>query len=155
MTTIPGFPTAANGPFVDGNGILLPWALRFLATFVPAVGDAVPAAQSSANAAAASAATAASAAAVAQTTANNAQTAVTAETSRAEAAEALLAPLASPTFTGTVTVGGTGGPTITTGTAAPTSTQPISSLYLRVGGALGATLYVSRGAGTWAAVSGV
>ena len=49
----------------------------------------------------------------------------------------------------------TGGPTWTTGSAAPASTQPVGSIYSRVGGAVGATLYVSRGAGTWAAVAGV
>jgi hypothetical protein len=51
--------------------------------------------------------------------------------------------------------GTTAGPTWTTGTAAPTATAPIGSLYSRTGGAVGATLYVSRGAGTWAAVAGV
>jgi len=55
----------------------------------------------------------------------------------------------------TVQTGTTSGPTWTTGTAAPTATAPIGSLYSRVGGAVGATLYVSRGAGTWAAVAGV
>ena len=54
-----------------------------------------------------------------------------------------------------VTTGGTGGSTWTTGTAAPSSVQPVGSLYSRVGGAVGATLYVSRGGGTWAAVAGV
>jgi hypothetical protein len=48
-----------------------------------------------------------------------------------------------------------GGPTWTTGSAAPAATAPVGSLYSRVGGAVGATLYVSRGAGTWAAVAGV
>jgi hypothetical protein len=52
-------------------------------------------------------------------------------------------------------IGGLSGPTWTTGSAAPSSTQPVGSLYSRVGGAVGATLYVSRGGGTWAAVSGV
>jgi hypothetical protein len=52
-------------------------------------------------------------------------------------------------------VNGTSGPTWTSGSAAPASTQPVGSLYSRVGGAVGATLYVSRGAGTWAAVAGV
>ena len=52
-------------------------------------------------------------------------------------------------------VGGAAGPTWTTGSAAPSSTQPVGSLYSRVGGAVGATLYVSRGGGTWAAVAGV
>jgi hypothetical protein len=54
-----------------------------------------------------------------------------------------------------VQTGTTSGPTWTSGTAAPTSTQPVGSLYSRVGGAVGATLYVSRGGGTWAAVAGV
>jgi hypothetical protein len=54
-----------------------------------------------------------------------------------------------------VQCGTTAGPTWTTGTAAPTATAPIGSLYSRVGGAVGATLYVSRGSGTWAAVAGV
>lgn len=52
-------------------------------------------------------------------------------------------------------VGDTTGPTWTFGSAAPVSSQPIGSLYSRIGGALGATLYVSRGAGTWAAIAGV
>ena len=52
-------------------------------------------------------------------------------------------------------IGGTSGPTWTTGAAAPAATAPIGSLYSRTGGAVGATLYVSRGAGTWAAVAGV
>ena len=60
----------------------------------------------------------------------------------------------SGTFT-QVMVGSTSGPTWTTGSAAPSSVQPVGSLYSRVGGAVGATLYVSRGAGTWAAVASV
>jgi hypothetical protein len=51
--------------------------------------------------------------------------------------------------------GGVGGPTWTSGSAAPSSTQPVGSLYSRAGGAVGATLYVSRGGGTWAPVAGV
>jgi hypothetical protein len=58
------------------------------------------------------------------------------------------------TFT-TVQTGSTVGPTWTTGSAAPAATAPVGSLYSRVGGAVGATLYVSRGSGTWAAVAGV
>ena len=54
-----------------------------------------------------------------------------------------------------LTIGGGTGPTWTTGSAAPASAQPVGSLYSRVGGAVGATLYVSRGGGTWAAVAGV
>jgi hypothetical protein len=55
---------------------------------------------------------------------------------------------------GSVTLGATG-PTWTQGTVAPTVVAPVGSLYSRVGGAVGATLYVSRGGGTWAAVAGV
>jgi hypothetical protein len=55
----------------------------------------------------------------------------------------------------TVQVGSTSGPTWTTGSAAPAASAPVGSLYSRVGGAVGATLYVSRGGGTWAAVAGV
>jgi hypothetical protein len=68
-------------------------------------------------------------------------------------------------YAGTVQVGAIGpngvqtgtaaGPTWTTGSAAPAATAPVGSLYSRVGGAVGATLYVSRGGGTWAAVAGV
>jgi hypothetical protein len=76
-------------------------------------------------------------------------------------ATVLFLPLATGgAVTGTVTatvlgVGGATGPTWTTGTAAPSSTQPVGSLYSRVGGAVGATLYVSRGGGTWNVVAGV
>jgi hypothetical protein len=47
------------------------------------------------------------------------------------------------------------GPTWTNGKAAPTAIEPVGSLYSRIGGAIGSTLYVSRGSGTWAPVSGV
>ena len=39
--------------------------------------------------------------------------------------------------------------------AAPSGTQPSGSIYLRTAGATGTRLYVSSGAGTWAAVAGV
>jgi hypothetical protein len=68
-------------------------------------------------------------------------------------------------YAGTVQVGAIGpngvqtgtaaGPTWTTGSGVPSSVQPVGSLYSRTGGAVGATLYVSRGGGTWAAVAGV
>lgn len=58
-------------------------------------------------------------------------------------------------FTGLLQIGGGTGPTWTTGSGVPSSTQPVGSLYSRTGGAVGATLYVSRGGGTWAAVAGV
>ena len=96
----------------------------------------------------------------AQTTANTAITDVVAETARAEAAEALLAPIASPTFTGVATspeyaVGTSAGPTWSTGGGVPSSTMPRGSLYSRVGGGVGSTLYVSQGGGTWNPVAGV
>jgi hypothetical protein len=52
-------------------------------------------------------------------------------------------------------VGSLSGPSWTQGTAAPTANKTVGSLYSRVGGAVGSTLYVSRGSGTWAAVAGV
>jgi hypothetical protein len=53
-------------------------------------------------------------------------------------------------------VGGTSGPTWTTGSCVPSSTQPVGSLYSRVSTwAAGATLYVSKGAGAWTAVASV
>jgi hypothetical protein len=56
----------------------------------------------------------------------------------------------------TVTVGSGAGPTWTTGSGAPSSTQPVGSLYSRVSTwAAGATLYVSKGGGAWTAVAGV
>jgi hypothetical protein len=54
-----------------------------------------------------------------------------------------------------VQVQSTTGPTWSSGSAAPAATQPVGSIYSRVGGAVGSTLYVSRGGGTWAAVAGV
>lgn len=49
---------------------------------------------------------------------------------------------------------GAAGPSITTGSAVPASTQPKGSIYLRTAGAVGSTFYVSQGAGTWNAVAG-
>lgn len=50
---------------------------------------------------------------------------------------------------------GSAGPTWTSGSGVPVSTQPKGSLYTRTGGGVGSTLYVSQGAGTWNAVAGV
>jgi hypothetical protein len=47
------------------------------------------------------------------------------------------------------------GPTIRSGTGAATGTQPAGSLWLRTDGTTANRLYVSAGAGTWAAVAGV
>jgi hypothetical protein len=82
------------------------------------------------------------------------------------AADASLMPKAGGTFTGAV-YGSTagfnvfqqgsiaGGPTWTSGYGAPASTQPLGSIYSRRDGAVGTTLYVSRGAGVWNGVAGV
>ena len=57
---------------------------------------------------------------------------------------------------GMLGINGVTGPTWTTGTAAPSSTQPPGSLYSRTGTwAAGTTLYVSKGGGAWTAVAGV
>ena len=61
----------------------------------------------------------------------------------------------APAGTGAVMVAGAAGPTITSGSAAPASTQPKGSLYCRTGGGVATTLYVSQGGGTWNAVAGV
>lgn len=49
----------------------------------------------------------------------------------------------------------TSGPTICSGTGAATGTQPKGSIWMRTDGAVGSTLYVSQGGGTWTAVAGV
>lgn len=54
-----------------------------------------------------------------------------------------------------VKTGSVTGPTWTTGTIVPNGVEPVGSLYSRVGGGVGSTLYVSRGGGTWNAVAGV
>ncbi len=48
-----------------------------------------------------------------------------------------------------------GGPTISSGAGVPVGVEPNASLWLRTDGALGSRLYVSAGAGVWAAVAGV
>jgi hypothetical protein len=70
------------------------------------------------------------------------------------AAPYLTAGGAGITTPGIVTCGA-GQATWNSGTGAPSATRPIGSLYSRTDGAVGTTLYVSRGAGTWAAVAGV
>jgi hypothetical protein len=44
------------------------------------------------------------------------------------------------------------GVTWTSGTGAPIAAQPVGSLYSREDGTVGATLYLSHGGGTWAAI---
>ena len=57
--------------------------------------------------------------------------------------------------TGSTFILTSGGPTITTGAGVPATTTPKGSIYFRTGGAVGSTLYVSQGGGTWNAVAGV
>jgi hypothetical protein len=47
------------------------------------------------------------------------------------------------------------GPNIRSGTGAASGTQPKGSLWMRTDGAVGSTLYVSQGGGTWNAIAGV
>jgi hypothetical protein len=56
---------------------------------------------------------------------------------------------------GTIAFGSVTGPTITTGAGAPSATQPKGSIYMRTGGGVGSTLYVTQGGGVWNAVAGV
>ena len=62
-------------------------------------------------------------------------------------------------FGGTVTATeflvGTSGPTWSVGTGAPSGTKPKGSIYSRTDGAVGTTLYVSQGSGTWNPIAGV
>jgi hypothetical protein len=55
----------------------------------------------------------------------------------------------------TVQCGSTVGPTWTTGTAVPSATAPVGSLYSKTNGTVGATVYISRGAGVWNPIPGV
>jgi hypothetical protein len=59
------------------------------------------------------------------------------------------------TFAHDIQIGGGSGPTWTSGSGAPSSTQPNGSLYSRSDGSTGSRLYVSAGGGVWSAVSGV
>lgn len=104
-------PAAASSAFVDRNGILTVWALRFLTPFIQQVGLQIPETQATAAAAQTTANTAQTTATAAQTTANTAEAtavaaaaAVVTERTRALAAEALLAPKASPVFSGAAPV---------------------------------------------------
>lgn len=55
-------------------------------------------------------------------------------------------------FGGSIIMGASG-PSITTGAGVPATTVTKGSIYLRTGGAVGSTLYVSQGGGTWNAVA--
>ena len=58
-------------------------------------------------------------------------------------------------FAGSVGTGGSSGPYWKSGSGAPTYAAPKGSMYSRTDGGVGSTLYVSQGAGSWNAVSGV
>jgi hypothetical protein len=49
----------------------------------------------------------------------------------------------------------TNGASWTTGAGVPTASEPKGSMYSRTDGAVGSTLYVSQGAGSWTPVAGV
>lgn len=59
--------------------------------------------------------------------------------------------------TGAAFILGSGGPRIVPGTGAPSALLVLTkgSLYLRTDGAVGSTIYVSQGGGTWNAIAGV
>jgi hypothetical protein len=92
-------------------------------------------------------------------------TEATARTAEDTAIRAAMLPLSGGTLTGPLTgtvgtfttlqTGGGSGPTWTAGAGPPTASWPIGSLYSDTSGAVGATLYVSRGGGVWNAVAGV
>lgn len=64
-------------------------------------------------------------------------------------------PTGNVSIYGSLHIAGPTGPTWYTGTGLPGATAPIGSLYSRTDGTAGATLYISRGGGTWTAVAGV
>jgi hypothetical protein len=92
-------------------------------------------------------------------------TEATARAAEDTAIRAAMLPLSGGTLTGPLTgtvgtfttlqTGGGSGPTWTAGAGPPTASWPIGSLYSDTSGAVGATLYVSRGGGVWNAVAGV
>lgn len=57
--------------------------------------------------------------------------------------------------TNSLGIGGSSGPTWSSGSGAPTVHAPVGSIYSRIDGGIGSTLYISRGSGIWNAVPGV
>ncbi len=99
-------------------------------------------------------------------------TQITSERTAREAADAVLTagvasalPLAGGTLSGalhgttasftSLQTGGGTGPTWTAGNGAPTATVARGSIFSRLDGGVGTTLYVSQGGGTWNPVAGV
>ena len=156
-----------SGPLTDSDGNLAAAWRGFFQSLYTRTGDAkgtstpdISAGLIAEQAARTAADTALSGAIVAERDARQA-----ADTASQAAGDATKLPLSggqlSGPLRGTVAVfatyysGTVSGPTWTSGTAAPTATAPVGSLYSMVGGAVGATLYVSRGGGVWNAVAGV
>jgi hypothetical protein len=155
-----------SGPLVDDDGNLAAAWRGFFQSLYTRTGDAqgvstpdISAGLATEAAARAAADLALSGAIVAERTAREAaDTAASAAgdpTKLPLAGGVLSGPLRGTTATFATYASNVGGPTWTSGTAAPTSTQPVGSLYSCTGGAVGATLYVSRGGGVWNAVAGV
>jgi hypothetical protein len=68
----------------------------------------------------------------------------------------LTGPLAGPHIRAVVfEVNIASGPTWSAGVGAPGTTQPIGSLYSRMDGSVGSTIYVSQGSGVWNAIPSV
>lgn len=157
-----------SGPLTDSDGNLGAAWRGFFQSLYTRTGDAqgvstpdISAGLTAEQAARTAADTALSGAIVAERTAREA--ADTALSSAGTASAAAKVSKSGDTMTGPLVLTGSpplhitssAGPTWTSGAAAPTSTQPVGSLYSCTGGAVGATLYVSRGGGTWLAVAGV
>ena len=64
-------------------------------------------------------------------------------------------PAATASVTGSMVIGTSAGPIISSGTGVASGTQPSGSLFIRTDGAAGARIYVSQGAGTWIAIATV
>ncbi len=170
MATSPLRAAFPSGPLTDSDGNLGPAWRGFFQSLYTRTGDAqgvstpdISASVAVEASARAAADTALSGAIVAERTAREAADTALSSAGTASAAtkvsksgDTMTGPLAGTiaTFT-TYHSGTTAGPSWTSGTAAPAATAPVGSLYSRVGGAVGATLYVSRGGGTWLPVAGV
>jgi hypothetical protein len=156
-----------SGPLTDEDGNLAAAWRGFFQSLYSRTGDAqgvstpdISASVAAEAAARAAADTALTAAIVAERAAREA-----ADTAAASAGDPTKLSLSGGVLTGAVRgplagfttyiSGSTGGPTWTSGAAAPTSTQPVGSLYSCTGGAVGGHLYVSQGGGTWLPVAGV
>lgn len=159
-----------SGPLTDADGGLSGAWRGFFQSLYTRTGDAqgvstpdISAGLTAEAAARAAADTALTSAIVAERTAREAADTALSSAGTATAAakvsksgDTMTGPLVGTiaTFT-TYHSGTTAGPTWTSGAAAPTSTQPVGSLYSCTGGAVGGHLYVSQGGGTWLPVAGV